>query len=321
MTNRMKMATAAMIMSATAIVGLLSGCSVVKEVRADDYKPAVTSSITTAPTTTPTATDNDNTSITVPSSSVTVVATPTTSTPVESNPVESNPTESKPVESTPTTSPTTSTATKPIESKPVESNPVEVHTHTFTEATCEKPATCACGETKGNALGHKYNEGVCIRCGKKDPNYVAVHNCKKDGHIWGDSYTKEYTEDFELKEKGHDVYACGFDATLARRYGCNTNPNFTSYFGTDAWSSGSTTVKTTATRTVTEYYHKCSECGATEKYDTDEDVTASDNWVNASPNSKKCPIIWWDVNDIPDEVWDWVEQDKQAREEWINSLG
>lgn len=293
---------------AAALALTLTGCA------EDNEKPIIDESTTS---TTPTATDNDNTSITVPSSSVTVVATPTTSTPVESNPVESNPTESKPVESTPTTSPTTSTATKPVESKPVESKPVEVHTHTFTEATCEKPATCNCGETKGNALGHKYNEGVCIRCGKKDPNYVAVHNCKKDGHIWGDSYTKEYTEDFELKES-HYVVGNGFDITLAKRYGCTTNVDFGEIFGT-AYGSGSKNVKTTATRTVTEYYHKCSECGATEKYDTDEDVTASDNWVLINPNGT-CPIIWWDVDDIPAEVWDWVEKDNQAREDFLNSL-
>lgn len=297
---------------AAALALTLTGCA------EDNEKPIIDESTTSS---TPTATDNGNTSITVPSSSVTVVATPTTSTPVESNTVESNPvggnpTESKPVESTPTTS----TATKPVESKPVESKPVEVHTHTFTEATCEKPATCNCGETKGNALGHKYNEGVCIRCGKKDPNYVAVHNCKKDGHIWGNSYTKEYTEDFELKES-HNVYACGFDKTLAKRYGCTTNVDFDALFDM-VYGSGSTNVKTTATRTVTEYYHKCSECGATEKYDTDEDVTASENWVvvNSKSTQSMCQTIWWDINDIPSEVWDWVEADKQAKEDFFNSL-
>ncbi|MDE6732254.1 MAG: hypothetical protein K2J77_05190 [Oscillospiraceae bacterium] len=86
------------------------------------------------------------------------------------------------------------------------------------------------------------------------------------------------------------------------------------------FASGSTTVKTTATRTVTEYYHKCSECGASENYDTDEDVIKGDNRVLASSSSKKCPIIWWDINNIPDEVYEWVEADKQAREDWINSL-
>ena len=84
------------------------------------------------------------------------------------------------------------------------------------------------------------------------------------------------------------------------------------------FASGSTTVKTTATRTVTEYYHKCSECGASENYDTDETVIPSDNWVNASSSSKKCSIIWWDIDNIPDGVYKWVEEEKQAREDFFN---
>lgn len=146
-----------------------------------------------------------------------------------------------------------------------------------------------------------------------EPTPAPSHNCNRDGHIWGESYTKSYTEDFELKES-HYVYANGFDITLADRYGCNSHPDF------DKYASGSTPVKTTATRTVTDYYHKCSECGASEKYDTDEDVTTSDNWKVASSSSKKCPIIWWDEDDIPSGVWDWVEQDKQAKEDFFNSL-
>jgi len=67
-----------------------------------------------------------------------------------------------------------------------------VHTHTWTDATCEAPKTCAecgrtegdalghsweaahcdtpktcsaCGITEGDALGHSFRDGVCIRCG------------------------------------------------------------------------------------------------------------------------------------------------------------
>ena len=39
------------------------------------------------------------------------------------------------------------------------------HTHEFGEATCTSPATCACGETQGNALGHTTTNGTCTRCG------------------------------------------------------------------------------------------------------------------------------------------------------------
>lgn len=265
----------------------------------------------------------------VVSSSTTSSTKPITSTtsnvekPASSSTVSSaNPVVSSVASSTkPVEAPTTSNVEKPTVSSTTSSTkPVEapVHSHTFTEATCEKPATCTtCGETKGNALGHKYNEGVCIICGKKDPNYVAVHNCKKDGHIWGEYYTKTYTEYFELKES-HYVVANGFDITLAERYGCNTEPHFADIFGM-VYSSGSKNVKTTATRTVTDYYHKCSECGTTEKYDTNKDVTTSDNWVLVKPNGA-CPIIWWDIDNIPDEVWEWVENDRQAKEDFFNSL-
>lgn len=150
-----------------------------------------------------------------------------------------------------------------------------------------------------------------------EPTPAPSHNCNRDGHVWGESYTKSYTEDFELKES-HNVYANGYDKTLARRYGCNTEPHFADIFGM-VYASGSKNVKTTATRTVTDYYHKCSECGASENYDTDEDVTTSDNWVLVNPKGA-CPIIWWDVDNIPAEVWEWVENDRQAKEDFFNSL-
>ena len=48
------------------------------------------------------------------------------------------------------------------------------HEHAFSDATCTTPATCECGETEGEALGHSFNEGKCA-CGAEDPNYVAPH--------------------------------------------------------------------------------------------------------------------------------------------------
>ena len=44
------------------------------------------------------------------------------------------------------------------------------HTHHFTDADCTTPQTCSCGATAGSALGHSYQNGVCTRCGAKDPN-------------------------------------------------------------------------------------------------------------------------------------------------------
>ena len=48
------------------------------------------------------------------------------------------------------------------------------HEHTFADATCTAPKTCACGETEGAALGHTFVDGTCA-CGAADPNYVPPH--------------------------------------------------------------------------------------------------------------------------------------------------
>ena len=43
----------------------------------------------------------------------------------------------------------------------------EKHVCEFAAATCVKPATCACGETQGEALGHNIADYVCANCGAK----------------------------------------------------------------------------------------------------------------------------------------------------------
>ncbi len=74
------------------------------------------------------------------------------------------------------------------------------HTHKYAAATCTKPQTCSCGETKGKAAGHdwkaatckdpktckecgktsgktaghKFSNGKCKTCGKADPDYKKV---------------------------------------------------------------------------------------------------------------------------------------------------
>ena len=57
------------------------------------------------------------------------------------------------------------------------------HTHeytgTYTDPTCTEDGyfkyTCSCGYSYnvilGNALGHSYENGICTRCGEKDPDY------------------------------------------------------------------------------------------------------------------------------------------------------
>ena len=41
------------------------------------------------------------------------------------------------------------------------------HVCKFEAATCTKPATCSCGKTEGEALGHNISENVCANCGAK----------------------------------------------------------------------------------------------------------------------------------------------------------
>lgn len=93
--------------------------------------------------------------------------------------------------------PETTTDNHETKPKPTESKPT--HTHSFSAATCTTPAKCSCGETKGSALGHKWQnatctspktcsvckategdklnhtydkEGICSLCNAKDPNFV-----------------------------------------------------------------------------------------------------------------------------------------------------
>ena len=242
----------------------------------------------------------------------------TTEKPVSSSSSSSSSSSTKPVEnpvSSSSTNKPTSSSTK-IEEKPI-------HTHSFTEATCTNPATCiSCGETKGTTINHNYNNGSCIYCGKNDPNYVAPHNCKNDGHIWNNSYTESSTENVEIVET-HHINNNGYDYTLATKYfGPSAGTiDFTPYFGTTAFGSGSSKVKTTGVKTITRFIHECSECGYKEIYNTEETVTPGDTWefVNKSRN-KYYTIVWYDINNIPDQVYDAVEREQKDFEEWANSL-
>lgn len=265
----------------------------------------------------------ESSSVTVESSS-SVSSSSTTEKPAESWSSSSSSSSSsstkpveKPVSSSSTNKPTSSSTTK-IEEKPI-------HTHTFTEATCTNPATCiSCGETKGTTINHNYNNGSCIYCGKNDPNYVAPHNCKNDGHIWNNSYTESSTENVEIVET-HIVSENGFDFTLSARYFGLTNGdiNFKPYFGTNAFGEGSSKVKTTGVKTITRFIHECSECGYKEVYNTEETVTPGDTWVFVGSSRSKndyCSVIWYDINNIPDEVYEGVENLLADREAWKNSL-
>ena len=50
--------------------------------------------------------------------------------------------------------------------------PETPHEHVWSSATCTEAATCECGETNGEALGHSFANGVCSTCGAEDPDYV-----------------------------------------------------------------------------------------------------------------------------------------------------
>ena len=259
------------------------------------------------------------------SSSVPVETSTSSSTKIEEKPISSSSTSSssnKPVEKPVSSSTSSSSTNKPTSSSTTKIEEKPIHTHSFTEATCTNPATCiSCGETKGTTINHNYNNGSCIYCGKNDPNYVAPHNCKYDGHIWGNSYTESSTENVEIVET-HPVSNNGFDYALAYRYFgiTSSDVNFPERLGA-VFGSGSSKVKTTGIKTITRFIHECSECGYKETYNTEETVTPDDNWVFVNkPRSEYFPLIWWDINNIPDEVYEGVEKEQKAFEEWKNSL-
>ena len=248
----------------------------------------------------------ESSSVTVESSS-SVSSSSTTEKPAESSSSSSSSSSTKPVEKPVSSSTSSSSTNKPTSSSTTKIEEKPIHTHSFTEATCTNPATCiSCGETKGTTINHNYNNGSCIYCGKNDPNYVAPHNCKNDGHIWNNSYTESSTENVEIKEM-HTIVNNGYDIDLAVKYfGLEAqNVNFTLYLGTNAFGAGSSKVKTTGVKTITRFIHECSECGYKEVYNTEETITPGDNWVYAgTPRSRFYPVIWYDVNNIPDEIYD-----------------
>lgn len=58
-----------------------------------------------------------------------------------------------------------------------------VHKHSFGKADCTTPATCSCGETQGEPLGHTSGE-KCSRCGRIDAS-IAIQNAKNTLFIYG----------------------------------------------------------------------------------------------------------------------------------------
>lgn len=80
------------------------------------------------------------------------------------------------------------------------------HEHEYTEATCTEPETCTiCGETKGKALGHTVDIGVCTRCkemvNRDDIEKLVIHIFTLNDYLSsfndyiGKSYNASYTQD------------------------------------------------------------------------------------------------------------------------------
>ena len=80
------------------------------------------------------------------------------------------------------------------------------HEHEYAEATCTEPETCTiCGETKGEALGHTVDIGVCTRCQKMinrdDIEKLVIHIFALNDYLSsfndyiGKSYNSSYTQD------------------------------------------------------------------------------------------------------------------------------
>ena len=247
---------------------------------------------------------------------------------------------------TSTTSEIEETTTSSTESKPEENsnenssatveNPV--HTHKFSKATCEKPATCECGATKGNALGHNftnatcdtlatcttcgatkgtfanhnYNDGICSICGKNDPDYKAPHNCDIDGHIWDITYTT--TEPKWCREM-HNVLDYGFDVTLAERNFPNiSDPCRVLWDNLDTMgvpsATGSATIDVEVWGTETYEHRECKVCGDTESYTTPT-ITPMGEWRYINGKNPRCTdprlnfnTLFYDPNNIPEVVID-----------------
>ena len=303
---------------------LLEGCSnnttneSTNSAASAEISSETTSSVTESSSESVSTSVEESSSVTVESSS-SVSSSSTTEKPAESSSSSSSSSSTKPVEKPVSSSTSSSSTNKPTSSSTTKIEEKPIHTHSFTEATCTNPATCiSCGETKGTTINHNYNNGSCIYCGKNDPNYVAPHNCKYDGHIWNNSYTESSTENVEIVET-HDVSNCGYDYTLANRYfGRTSSTASPSEALKTPFGSGSSKVKTTGVKTITRFIHECSECGYKEVYNTEETVIPDDNWVFAiKPRSKYFPLIWWDINNIPDEVYEEME----AYNEYLRANG
>lgn len=117
---------------------------------------------------------------------------------------------------------TDSTQSQKNQSKPTNTITKPSHTHVFSKATCEHPATCSCGVTQGSALGHswegptKENPKTCSVCKKVDEQdeikktwFVNQYNIAKEQHIGEleQERTAKQNEISNLRKSMNDEYA------------------------------------------------------------------------------------------------------------------
>ena len=89
----------------------------------------------------------------------------TTSTQSENSQVSSNTEESDKND-------TAQTQPSAHQSTPSNTTSQPAHTHKYADATCTSPKKCSCGATKGYAIGHEYQDGVCCVCGIVDEEQI-----------------------------------------------------------------------------------------------------------------------------------------------------
>ena len=302
---------------------LLAGCSNNTTIESTSSATSAEISSETTSSATESSSESVSTSVEESSTKESSSSEESSSVPVETSTSSSTKIEEKPISSSSTSSSSNKPVEKPVSSstssssKPVSSSSKLTCEHIFVTEThklphpecLEKITKCLiCGYELSRTPTHEYENGVCIWCGKYDPN--VSHNCTRDGHIWNNSYTESSTENVEIVET-HTIVNNGYDIDLAVKYfGLDAqNVDFKPYLGTNAFGAGSSKVKTTGVKTITRFIHECSECGYKETYNTEETVTPDDNWVFVNkPRSKYFPLIWWDINNIPDEVYEGIAQ-------------
>lgn len=94
--------------------------------------------------------------------------------------------------------------------------PEEEHVHAFGAATCTEPATCECGETEGEALGHTVVNDAAVAATCTTPGKTAGQHCSACGLVvtaqqlvdaLGHTYNTTVTEP-TCATDGYTTYTC-----------------------------------------------------------------------------------------------------------------